>query len=327
MILNEIQKSIIFSSSVKIMTDTGFIEIYNGKIVNAEKNDGSYGIDILVDIIKNAKEYKVEVLEDIPITTITNGWEEIKNLIFNNEIMLFQELKLSEDEFLKFVNWMKINSFNGLTTSSEFIDIFIEGKLVYSIGLYKGVRPFNVYEIPLKTLQIISKSLADLKEDSLDNIRNIRMDFAVSGESGIILSFERFEVFEKGIRIMNITDEFPVNANKFMFGFERESVVKSTETPILTDKDMKVLSYILESSLKLLSEKVGKEAVNNAIMKYNPNVNDPTSVISCIKELLEKAKVIGGTGWIKKNINKISEGVKEIANEELRKLLDELFKI
>lgn len=327
MILNEIQKLVIFRSSIKIITDIGFVEIYKGEIVNAEKNDNTYGIDALIDIVKNSRDYKVEILEYMPTTTITVGWNEIKDLLFDSEIILFKGLKLSEGEFLKFVNWIKANSLNTLVASSEFMDIFFEGKLIYSIGLYKSVKSFNVFELSLKVLQIISRSFGDLKEDSMDNIQNIRMSFVVSGESGIIISSERFEVFEKGIRILNITDEFPVNTNKFIFGFESEKELESVETPILTDKDMKVLSYILENSLRLLSEKVGKEAVDNAIMKYNPDVNNPSSIINCIKELLDKAKVIGGVGWIKKNITKISDGVKEITNEDLRKLLDELFRI
>ncbi len=327
MILNEIQKAIIFGSSIRIKTPIGFIEIYRGDILNAEKNDSGYGIDAFLDIVKNSKEYELEVLDEMPITTINEGWQEIKNRIFENNKLLFKNLVLDEGEIFKFIEWIKARNFSGFIINKDVIEVIKDGNTLYSLGIFKENQAFNVYEFDNKLVSIFLRSVVKLNEDEISKTPDIRKEFAMSGESGIILSYERLEVFEKGIRVLNLVDELPIDVNKVVYGFEQEFEIKPQETPFLTDKDLKLLAYILENSMKLLSEKVGKEAVEKAIEKYKPDVNNPQSVINCIKEVMERAKIIGGTGWLKKNINKISDGVSKVTNEELRKLLNELFRV
>ncbi len=324
MILNEIQKAIISSSSLRIKTEIGFIEIYKGEILNAEKFNGEYGLNALIDIIKNSINFQIEILEEPPITTITEGWMEIKKLLFENEFMLFKNLKLNENEIMKFREWLKFFQFNGFVINKELLDVFLNGNLGYSKGLLKENVPFNVYEINEKIIRIFLKSIGNLIEEEMSKISEVRKQFAIEGKSGIILSNERIEVFENGIRVLNLNENLYIN--KILFGFESEEM-KISETPFLTDKDLKVLSYILENSLKLLSQKAGNEFVQKAIEKHKPDVNNPQSIINCIKEVMEKAKLVGGTGWLKKNMDKISDGVKEIQNEELKKLLNDLFKV
>ena len=324
MILNEIQKAIINLSSLRIKTEVGFIEIYKGEILNAEKTNGEYGLNALIDIIKNSNNFQIEILEELPITTITEGWKDIKKRLFESEFLLFKNLKLNEIEIMKFKEWLKFFQFNGFLLNKESLDVFLNGNLGYSRGLLKENIPFNVYEIDEKIIRIFLKSVGNLMEEEISKISEIRKQFAIEGKSGIILSDERIEIFENGIRILNLNEN--LSLNKILFGFEGEEM-KIIETPFLTDKDLKVLSYILENSLKLLSQKAGSEFVQKTIEKYKPDVNNPQSIINCIKEVMEKAKLIGGTGWLKKNIDKISDGVKEIQNEELRKLLNELFKV
>ncbi len=324
MILNEIQKAIISSSSLRIKTEIGFIEIYKGEILNAEKINVEYGLNALIDIIKNSINFQIEILEEPPITTITEGWMEIKKLLFENEFMLFKNLKLNENEIMKFREWLKFFQFNGFVINKELLDVFLNGNLGYSKGLLKENVPFNVYEINEKIIRIFLKSIGNLIEEEMSKISEVRKQFAIEGKSGIILSNERIEVFENGIRVLNLNENLYIN--KILFGFESEEM-KISETPFLTDKDLKVLSYILENSLKLLSQKAGNEFVQKAIEKHKPDVNNPQSIINCIKEVMEKAKLVGGTGWLKKNMDKISDGVKEIQNEELKKLLNDLFKV
>lgn len=326
MILNEIQKAIIDLSSLRIKTEIGFIEIYKGGILNAEKTNGEYGLNALIDIIKNSINFQIEILEELPITTITEGWTDIRKLLFENEFMLFKNLKLSENEIMKLREWLKFFQFNGFLVNKEFFDVFLNGNLSYSKGLLKENIPFNAYEVSEKFIKILLKSVGNIIEEEISKISEIRKQFAIEGKSGIILSYERIEIFENGVRIFNLNENLPVDLNKFLFGFEGEEM-KTTETPFLTDKDLKVLSYILENSLKLLSQKAGVEFVQKAIEKHKPDVNNPQSIIDCIKEVMDKAKFIGGTGWLKKNMDKISDGVKDIQNEELRKLLNELFKV
>ncbi len=327
MILNEIQKAIIFDSSLRIKTQIGFIEIFKGDILNAEKNDGSYGIDAFLDIVKNSKGYGIEVLDEMPITTITEGWEELKNRIFENEKLLFKNLLLNEEEIFKFMEWLKVRNFNGFIINKDAMEVIKDGNIFYSLGIFKENRAFNVYELDDKLVSIFLRSIGKLNEDEISKISDIRKGFAIRGESGIIISYERLEVFKNGLRILNLFEELPIDVNKVIYGFEQEMEIKSQTTPFLTDKDLKLLAYILENSLKLLSEKAGKDTVEKAIEKHKPDVNNPQSVINCIKEVMERARTIGGTGWLKKNINKISDGVSEVANEELRKLLNELFRV
>jgi len=326
MILNEIQKSIILGSSIRLKTDRGIIETYKGEILNAEKTDGSYGFNALIDIIKNSNSFEIEILNEIPITTITEGWDEIKNSIFNQKSLLFKDLKLNENEIFKLFEFLKLRNFSAIITNRDFIEILKEGNPFYSYGFFKENKSFNVHYIEINVLEIIEKSL-NFQKQAISDLENIRKQFAINGDSGIILSYERFEVFENGIRILNLFDEFPIDTNEFLYSIKSDEEVKIQTTPFLTDKDIKVLSYILENSLKLLSEKVGKEAVNKAIEKHKPNVDEPQTIINCIKEVIEKAKIIGGTGWLKKNMDKISDGVNNISNEELRKLLSEIFKV
>ncbi len=326
MILNEIQKAIISSSSLRIKTEIGFIEIYKGTTLNAEKINEEYGLNALIDIIKNSNNFQTEILDELPITTITEGWKDIRKLIFENEFILFKDLKLNEDEIMKFKEWLKFFQFNGFLVNNQFLDIFLNGNLSYSKGLLKEHIPFNAYEIDEKLIKIFLKSVENLIEEEISKISEIRKQFAIEGKSGIILSYERIEIFQNGIRVLNLNENLPMDLNKILFGFEGEEI-KISETPFLTDKDLKVLSYILENSLKLLSQKAGMEFVQKAIEKHKPDVNNPQSIINCIKEVMEKAKLVGGTGWLKKNMDKISDGVGEIQNEELRKLLNELFKV
>jgi len=326
MILNEIQKAIINSYSLRIKTEIGFIEISKGEILNAEKFNGEYGLNALIDIIKNSINFQIEILNELPITTITEGWKDIKKLIFENELMLFKNLKLEENEIMKLKKWLDFFKFSGFLINKELFDVFLNGKLSYSKGLLKENNPFNVYEINEKFISTFLKSVGNLIEEEISKISEIRKQFAIEGKSGIILSYERIEIFHNGIRVLNLNEELFVDLNKFLFGFEGEDI-KISETPFLTDKDLKVLGYILENSLKLLSQKAGTEFVQKAIEKHKPDVNNPQSIINCIKEVMERAKLVGGTGWLKKNIEKISNGIKEIQDEELRKLLNELFKV
>ncbi len=326
MILNELQKAIILGSSIRIKTDIGFIEIYKGEILNAEKNDGTYGLNALLDILNKSNNYDLDFLDEMPITTITEGWEEIKNFIFNDEKLFFKNFKLQQNEIFKFLDWLKSKSFSGIIISLDTIEVIKEGNIYYSFGVFKENREFDVYRISEAYIDIFLKSIGDLKEENYSKISDIRKQFAIEGSSGIILSYEKLEIFENGLRVLNITDNLPINPEKLLYGFKQENV-QLKATPFLTDKDLKVLSYILENSLKLLQEKVGKDAVEKAIEKHKPDVQNPQSVINCIKEVMDKAKMIGGTGWIKKNIHKISDGVGEIANEDLKKLLNELFKV
>jgi len=326
MILNEIQKAIISSSSLRIKTEIGFIEIYKGGILNAEKFNGEHGLNALIDIIKNSINFQIEILDELPITTITEGWKDIRKLLFENEFMVFKNLKLNENEIMKLKEWLKFFQFSGFLVNKEFLDVFLNGNLSYSKGLLKENNSFNAYEIEEKFIEIFLKSVGNLIEEEISKISEIRKQFAIEGKSGIILSYERIEIFHNGIRVLNLNENLPINLNKILFGFEGEEM-KISETPFLTDKDLKVLSYILENSLKLLSQKAGTEFVEKAIEKHKPDVNNPQSIINCIKEVMEKAKLIGGTGWLKKNMDKISDGVKEIQNEELRRLLNELFKV
>ncbi|MEO0202310.1 MAG: hypothetical protein ABIL37_01125 [candidate division WOR-3 bacterium] len=326
MILNEIQKAIIFNSSIRLTTDVGFIEIYKGKISNAEKSNKTYGLDALLDIIKQHSSFNLEVLNDISFVTITDGWEEIKNLLFYNENLFFEKLRLIGEEFFKFLSWLKRETFSGIIIGLDVIEIVKEGEVFYSFGVFKDNREFNVYKLSKNIIDVILRSINDLNESDFQKISDIRKKFAIDGSSGVILSYESFEVFENGIRILNLVDNLPINPEKVLYGIEKGEI-KAKTTIFLTEEDLKLLTYILDNSLKLLQEKVSKEVVEKAIEKHKPSAQDFQSVINCIKEVLEKAKLIGGTGWIKKNIHRISDGVDKIANEDLKKLLNDLFKL
>lgn len=351
--LSEIQKAIIKGSSIKISAGDGFIEIFRGRIVNAEKGE-KYGIDALLDILKNEKgNWTVEPLEHTPPTTITEGWLALKEKLLpsrgynENFSILFHGLGFDENELLRFLEWINATRFTGFVVARNYLLAFIEGEAYMARGLDNGKvlereealmkflhssRKLNVYIAVPKVVQIFLQSFPNLKDTSQDVLKASRIELAEEGESGILISPGRLEVFEDGLRIVNTSDEefiemgLPDWKGRFGIGRAEELELKPIKSFIVSRSDLELLQRIYMINVEILGEKVGKDMLQSILEEFKPSASRPDSIIEAMRVLIQRARDIGGKGWLKKKKELLTKDIPGIRNRELREKLEELFR-
>lgn len=350
--LSEIQKAIIKGSSIRIRAGDGIVEILRGRIVNAEKGE-KYGLEALVEIIDSDGDWTVEPLENIPPTTITEGWLSIKEKLFPSKgynehfSILFYKLRFDEDELLKFLEWISSTRFTGFVVANNYLLAFLEGEVYIARGLENGnlvegeegflrfvqiPRTMNVYIATPKVMEIFIGAFSNLSRISKDMLRAVRIELAEEGDSGIILSSEGLEVFDGGIRIVNSSDRefvemgFPDLKDGPAVGKVEEEEVKPLKPFILSRRDMEVLQRIYSVNVDILGEKVGRDMLRSILEEFKPSVSRPDSILKAMAVLIQRAKDIGGKGWLRKRKEILTEHIKDIRNKELRERLEELFK-
>ena len=351
--LSEIQKAIIKGSSIKITAGDGFIEILRGRIVNAEKGE-RYGIEPLLEILKSKNtSWTVEPLEYTPPTTITEGWLALKEKLLpsrgynENFSLLFYNLDFDENELMRFLDWINATRFTGFVVSSNYLLAFIEGEAYMARGMENDSiiegeealmkflhyrRKLNVYIAIPKVVEIFIQSFPDLTDISQDIIKAIRIEMAEEGESGILISPDRFEVFDAGLRIVNASDEefvemgLPDWKGRFAVGRAEEMELKPLKSLIVSRSDLEILQRIYLINVEILGEKVGKDMLKSILEEFKPSATRPDSIINAMKVLIQRAKDIGGKGWLRKKKAMLIQGIADIKNRELREKLEELFK-
>jgi len=349
--LSEIQKAIIKRSSVRFVLPDGEIDILRGRIVNAEKGE-KYGEEALIELIKSGQEWKMEPLEHTPPTTITEGWLILKDKIFPSKgynehfSLLFSKLEFDQEELFKFMNWVKNTRFTGFLVSTGSILAFSEGDPYYARALVQGTiytgsdgflyfinntKELDVYIASPSVVKTFSSALIspDIMDES--TIHGLRLRFAEEGESGIIITRERFEVFDEGLRIVNSTDSrfitraFPdIEEGKALVG-----TAQYEPTPIkallISNDDLKTLQDIYDRNLNILGSKIGREMLESIIQENEATRMKPDRMIATMKTMLERAKDIGGKAWLKKHKDELTDGIDQIKNDELREKLEKLF--
>ncbi len=348
--LSEIQKAIIKRSSIRIILPDGEIDILKGRIVNAEKGD-KYGEEALLELINSKGEWRIEPLEHTPPTTITEGWLILKDRIFpskgynENFSLLFSKLDFDREELFKFMNWVKNTRFTGFLVSTGGLLAFSEGEPMYARALVQGsvytgsdaflhlvnyAGELDVYIASQSAVMVFSSAMLNPSTMEPSEIQRMRLRFAEEGESGIIITHERLEIFDDGLRIVNSTDTsfttraFPDIEGKAIVGIAGQEP-RPIRAMLISTEDIKLLQDIYDRSLKILGGKIGKEMLESIIEENENTRKDPDRMIATMRTMLERAKDIGGKAWLKKHRDELTDGIEQIKNEELRKKLEKLF--
>ncbi len=348
--LSEIQKAIIKRSSVRFVLPDGEIDILKGRIVNAEKGD-KYGEEALVELIHSNQEWKMEPLEHTPPTTITEGWLILKDRIFPSRgynehfSLLFSKLDFEREELFRFMNWVKDTRFTGFLVTTGGLLVFSDGEPLYARTLVQGsvytgpdaflhfinnTKELDVYISSQSAATVFASAMLNPSTIETSAIQRMRLKFAEEGESGIIITHERLEIFDEGLRIVKTTDTafttraFPDIEGKAIVGMAGQEPRPIKALLISTD-DIKTLQEIYDRNLEILGSKIGKEMLESIIEENESTRKDPDRMIATMKTMLERAKDIGGKAWLRKHKDELTDGIERIKNEELRRKLERLF--
>ncbi len=348
--LSELQKAIIKRSSVRFVLPDGEIDVVKGRIVNAEKGD-KYGEEALIELIKSGQEWKIEPLEYTPPTTITEGWLALKDRIFPSRgynehfSLLFSRLEFDKEEMFGFMNWIQNTRFTGFLVSTGAILAFSEGEPYYARALVQGnvftdtdgflyfinsVRELDVYISSPAVVRIFASALMSPETVDKSSVQALRLKFAQEGESGVIITHERLEVFDEGLRIVNATDTafttkaFPDIDENALTGVAQQEP-RPIRSMLVSSEDLQLIQEIYDRSLEILGSKIGKEMLESIIREKEATRKKPEKMIATMKTMLERARDIGGKAWLRKRKGELMEGVDRIKNAELRKKLEKLF--
>jgi len=348
--LSELQKAIIYRSSIRFLSPEGEIDVLRGRIVNAEKGD-TFGLEALVDLLES-EDWKMEPLDSTPPVTINEDWISIKDRIFPSKgysedfSLFFKDLEFRSDELPRFMDWIRNVRFTGFVVSDNALLAFIDGEPYYTRmvdegQVYTGSRGFyrflgsnqklDVYQASPAVVNIFVSSISASREVDREAVPSIRVGFAREGSSGIIASPERFEVFQDGIRIVNSTDTefvgkaFPnVGGDRAVVGLA-EYEPEPIKVSLLSREDLSILRSVYDRTLEGLRSKVGKELMESIVGRQAPSEEEPDRMIEVLRELLKRAKEIGGKAWIKKHKESLLEDINRIEDAELRKKVLKLF--
>ncbi len=348
--LSEIQKAIIKRSSVRFVLPDGVIDILKGRIVNAERGD-TYGEEALLELINSGQEWKMEPLEHTPPTTITEGWLVLKDKIFpskgynENFSLLFSRLDFDQEELFKFMNWVKGTRFTGFLVAKGGLLVFSEGEPLYARALVQGsvytgsdaflhfinsAKELDVYIASMSAVRVFASAMPEASTMEASAVQGMRLRFAEEGESGIIITHERLEIFDEGLRIVNSTDTsfttraFPDIEGRAIVGMAGQEP-RPIKTMLISTEDMKTLQEIYDRNLNILGSKIGREMLEAIIEENESTRKKPDKMIETMRIMLERAKDIGGKAWLKKHKEELTDGIDQIKNEELRKKLEKLF--
>ncbi len=348
--LSEIQKAIIKRSSVRFVFPDGEIDILKGRIVNAEKGD-KFGREALIELIKSEGEWKIEPLEHTPPTTITEGWLILKDSIFPSRgynehfSLMFSKLNFEQEELFRFMNWVGSTRFTGFLISTGSLLALSDGEPLYARAMVQGriytgedaflhfinnSKELDVYIASMQAVKVFTSAMLSSSTAEPESIQEIRLKFAEEGESGVIITSERLEIFEEGIRIVNSTDStftaraFPDAEGKAITGVANQEP-RPIKAMLISNQDLKILQEIYDRNLNILGSKIGKEMLESIAEENESTRKKPDKMIETMRIMLQRAKDIGGKAWLRKHREELTDGVEQIRNEELRKKLEKLF--